>query len=72
MPLRSSSKTGSELFVVDNSADDWKVVRYLHEWCQLSKGIDIATGYFEIGSLLALKDVNNPDALNKPLQYMTL
>ncbi len=50
------SKTGSELFIVDNSDKDWKVAQYLHDWCQLSKAIDIATGFFEIGSLLALKD----------------
>src|ERR1022692_1750130 len=55
MPRRSSS-TGSELFIVDNSEEDWKVLRYLHDWCQLSKAIDIATAYFEIGSLLALQD----------------
>lgn len=55
MPTRTS-KTGSELTIVDNSNDDWKVLRYLHDWCQLSKAIDVATGYFEIGSLLALKD----------------
>ena len=55
MPKRTS-KTGSELFIVDNSDDDWKVQRYLHDWCQLSKAIDIATGYFEIGGLLGLKD----------------
>ncbi|MHB8653691.1 MAG: helicase-related protein [Terriglobia bacterium] len=55
MPKRTSV-TGSELFIVDNSAEDWKVLRYLHDWCELSKTIDIATGYFEIGSLLALKD----------------
>jgi len=55
MPRRTSS-TGSELFIVDNSHEDWKVLRYLHDWCQLSKSIDIATGYFEIGSLLALQD----------------
>lgn len=48
--------TGSELFIVDNSDDEWKVLRYLHDWCQISKGIDVATSYFEIGSLLALKD----------------
>jgi hypothetical protein len=53
MPTRTSP-TGSELFIVDNSDTDWKVVRYLHEWCQISKAIDIATGYFEIGSLLSL------------------
>ena len=51
-----SNKTGSELFLVDNSDSDWKVLRYLREWCQLSKSMDIATGYFEIGSLLALDD----------------
>ncbi|NLF06520.1 MAG: helicase, partial [Pirellulaceae bacterium] len=55
MPKRTS-KTGSELFIVDNSDDDWKVQRYLHDWCQLSKAIDVATGYFEIGGLLGLKD----------------
>jgi hypothetical protein len=55
MPRRTS-KTGSELFIVDNSDEDWKVLRYLHDWCQLSKAIDIASGYFEIGSLLALGD----------------
>jgi hypothetical protein len=55
MPKKTSI-TGSELFIVDNSEEDWKVARYLHDWCQLSKAIDIATGYFEIGALLALKD----------------
>ena len=55
MPRRTS-QTGSELFIVDNSDEEWKVLRYLHDWCQLSKAIDVATGYFEIGSLLSLKD----------------
>ncbi|HKI37926.1 MAG TPA: helicase-related protein [Gemmataceae bacterium] len=55
MPNRTS-KTGSELFIVDNSDEDWKVLRYLHDWCQISQSIDIATGYFEIGALLGLKD----------------
>ncbi len=54
MPRRTS-KTGSELFIVDNSDEDWKVVRYLHDWCQHSKAIDVATGYFEIGGLLTLR-----------------
>jgi len=53
---RRTSKTGSELFIVDNSDEDWKVLKYLREWCPLSKAIDVATGYFEIGSLLALDD----------------
>lgn len=56
MPKRESHKVGSELFIVDNSADDWKALRYLHDWCQISKSIDIATGYFEIGALLGLGD----------------
>ena len=55
MPNRTSA-TGSELFIVDNSDEDWKVARYLHDWCQISKSIDIATGYLEIGALLTLKD----------------
>ena len=55
MPKRQSP-TGSELFIVDNSDDDWKAARYLRDWCQLSSAIDIATGYFEIGALLALGD----------------
>jgi len=55
MPKRTS-KTGSELFIVDNSDTDWKVLRYLHDWCQISKAIDIASGYFEIGALLGLQD----------------
>src|SRR6266480_2758867 len=55
MPTRTS-KTGSELFIVDNSDEDWKVLRYLHDWCPISRAIDIATGYFEIGALLGLKN----------------
>ena len=47
-------KTGSDLFIVDNSDQDWKVRNYLHEWADLSHSFDIATGYFEIGALLAL------------------
>ena len=48
--------SGRELFIVDNSDADWKVRSYLSEWCDLSNAIDIATGYFEIGALLCLKD----------------
>jgi len=35
MPKRTSI-TGSELFIVDNSEENWKVLRYLHDWCQIS------------------------------------
>ncbi|MBK8267549.1 MAG: helicase [Planctomycetes bacterium] len=48
------AKNPAELFIVDNSDADWKVRQYLHDWCELSKSIDIATGYFEIGALLCL------------------
>jgi SNF2 family DNA or RNA helicase len=47
-------KTGNDLFVVDNSDEDWKVLNYLAEWSEISHKFDIATGYFEIGALLAL------------------
>jgi ERCC4-related helicase len=47
-------KRGSDLFIVDNSDDQWKVQRYLHDWCEIAKAFDIATGYFEVGALLGL------------------
>ncbi|MCK4307359.1 DEAD/DEAH box helicase family protein, partial [candidate division WOR-3 bacterium] len=53
MNKKESSKK-SDLFIVDNSDSEWKVQKYLSEWCELSKSFDIATGYFEIGSLLSL------------------
>ncbi|NCN96417.1 MAG: hypothetical protein GW928_02900 [Rhodoferax sp.] len=49
-----TKKSGNDLFIVDNSDDDWKVLNYLAEWTDISNKFDIATGYFEIGSLLAL------------------
>ena len=47
---------GSDLLIVDNSHERWKVSTYLQEWCELSKRFDIATGNFEIGGLLVLGD----------------
>jgi superfamily II DNA or RNA helicase len=47
-------RPGGELFIVDNSDTDWKVAQYLSEWCDIARAFDIATGYFEIGALLAL------------------
>lgn len=49
-----ATKTGNDLFIVDNSDEDWKVLNYLSEWSEISHKFDIATGYFEIGALLAL------------------
>ncbi len=45
---------GRDLFIVDNSVSGWTGLRYLEEWCSIAKSFDIATGTFEIGSLLAL------------------
>jgi hypothetical protein len=47
-----TSPTSSELFLVDNSDTGWKGFLYLYDWYQISKTIDIATGFFEMGSAL--------------------
>jgi superfamily II DNA or RNA helicase len=41
-------------FIVDNTDEHWKALDYVREWCEISSAIDIATGHFEIGALLAL------------------
>jgi superfamily II DNA or RNA helicase/HKD family nuclease len=50
----SNPRSGGDLFIVDNSEEDWKVRDYLREWTEISVSFDIATGFFEIGSLLTL------------------
>ena len=50
----SADGKGRDLFIVDNSVSGWTGLRYLDEWSSIAKAFDIATGYFEIGSLLAL------------------
>jgi len=45
---------GRDLFIVDNSVSGWTGLRYLEEWTGIAKAFDIATGFFEIGALLAL------------------
>jgi len=45
---------GRDLFIVDNSVSGWTGLRYLEEWASIARAFDIATGFFEIGSLLAL------------------
>jgi hypothetical protein len=52
--MSESSKTGGELFIVDNSDEAWKGLKYLQDWTEIASAFDIATGYFEIGALLAL------------------
>jgi len=46
--------TGKDLFIVDNSVSGWTGLRYLEEWTDIAKSLDVATGYFEVGALLAL------------------
>lgn len=50
----AAARVGSDLFIIDNADGEWNVLRYLAGWCRLSSGLDIASAYFEIGSLLAL------------------
>ena len=49
----TADSKGRELFIVDNSVSGWTGLRYLEEWCGIAKAFDIATGYFEVGALLA-------------------
>lgn len=51
---QTRQQQGSDLFIVDNGDKSWKAEDYLHEWAGLAHTIDIATGYFEVGALLAL------------------
>jgi superfamily II DNA or RNA helicase len=44
----------SPFFIVDNSDENWRGLRYLADWTEIADAFDIATGFFEIGSLLAL------------------
>jgi len=52
--VSETHKSGGELFIVDNSDEAWKGLRYLQDWTEIASAFDIATGYFEIGALLAL------------------
>lgn len=44
----------SDFIIVDNSDENWKALTYVRQWCDVSRSIDIATGYFDVGALLAL------------------
>ena len=46
--------SSTNLYTVDNSSIEQSVKAYLKDWCSVSKQIDIATGYLEIGGLLEL------------------
>ena len=49
-----SEAGGGDLFIVDNSVSGWTGLEYLSQWSDLARSFDIATGFFEIGALLAL------------------
>ena len=49
-----ASPAGRGLFIVDNSVSGWTGQRYLTEWAGIATALDVATGFFEIGALLAL------------------
>ena len=44
----------NNLYIVDNSEEKQSVKEYLTQWCKVSKQMDIATGYLEIGGFLCL------------------
>ena len=46
--------SGGELFIVDNDVSGWTALKYLEQWTDISTHFDIATGFFEVGALLAL------------------
>ena len=48
------SESGGGLFIVDNSVSGWTGLEYLRQWTEVARSFDIATGFFEIGALLAL------------------
>ena len=50
----NADSTGRSLFIVDNSVTGWTGLRYLQEWADIARAFDVATGFFEIGALLAL------------------
>jgi len=50
----SDTPSGKELFIVDNSISGWTGQRYLEEWAEVAKSLDVATGNFEIGALSVL------------------
>ncbi len=49
-----SDAGGGDLFIVDNSVSGWTGLEYLSQWSELARSFDIASGFFEIGALLAL------------------
>ena len=51
---KAENMSGGDLFIVDNSLSQWTGLRYLDQWTDVARSFDVATGFFEISSLLAL------------------
>ena len=61
--------SGRPLFIVDNSVEGWTGLRYLSDWTEFATSFDIATGYFDIGSLLALDSKWQQRNLSSPMRH---
>jgi superfamily II DNA or RNA helicase len=53
-PVSEDRRSSEPLFVVDNSEGGRDGLGYLRDWCEVANAFDIATGYFEVGALVAL------------------
>jgi hypothetical protein len=51
---KKPARSGGELFIVDNSDESWKGLKYLQDWTEIASAFDIATGYFEISETIRL------------------
>ena len=49
-----AERKGGDLFIVDNSLSRWTGLKYLDQWTDVARSFDVATGFFEVSSLLAL------------------
>lgn len=43
--MMPANPRGRELFIVDNSGENWKGVRHLGDWRAIASNFDIATGF---------------------------
>lgn len=52
--LLNVGRADDALLIVDNTKENGTCLGYLQSWAGKSDGLDVATGYFDIGALLAL------------------
>lgn len=52
--LLDVGRADDALLIVDNTKENGTCLGYLQSWAGKSDGLDVATGYFDIGALLAL------------------